>query len=45
MMFRVHLANGEKFDVPAATADAARKAAKASHPGEIILKIKIVKGS
>jgi hypothetical protein len=45
MTFRVHLASGEKIDVPAATADAARKTVQASHPGEIVLKIKIVKGS
>jgi len=42
--FRVHFADGDKIDVHAANADAARKAAEAKRGG-IVTKVKVLKGA
>lgn len=41
--FRVHLADGTKFDVPAPTPAEARKIATGMRVGAVVTKIKIVK--
>jgi hypothetical protein len=42
-LFRVHLANGSKLDIPAETAANARRIAHEQTGGAIVTKIKIVK--